>query len=89
MAKFPISGALAIDPNEIKDCFEDANKAHTWIMLYSGRMYRTSIPLKELNDMIELAKIENPDKVESDHICKTQSELAMERKAAKGKKKKS
>ena len=56
--------------------------------MYSGRMYRTSIPLNELQDMIKLAKMEKSDKVESDQICKTQSELAMERKTAKSRKEK-
>lgn len=84
MAKFRVSANLAIDPYEVLDFIEDDDQKHTWVRLLSGRMYRTVFSVQELHDMLELAKVEVSDKVESDTICKTRAELANE---VKGKRK--
>lgn len=86
-AKFPVSGTVAINPDDVKECIEDGDGRHTWIKLFCGRMYRTNVPIKELRDTIAAAMLEPSDKVPSDQICKTRAEREYE--AMKNKRKKS
>lgn len=47
MAKMPLDGTVAVNPDEIKEIVEDGE--YTWIRLYNHRSYRTSLSSLDKN----------------------------------------
>ncbi len=86
LAEFPIKATVAISPEDIKEYYAEESGHHTWIKLYNGRKYRTSVPFDELKEKIEIALLTKSDKVQSDEICKTQAEIENELKQRRFKK---
>lgn len=67
LVQLPTKGTVAINPTDIKG-FTQIDIRHTWVELFSGRKYRTAIPIDELRWMLQKCRAEGSDKVESDKI---------------------